>query len=89
MHDKAPKYLDLIESYVMGYSGLRSSTEELLQERNSKNQWGDRSLWVTAPLLWNNLPRHVKSSNSIISFKKNLKNIYLYKGVEASDCKQE
>ena len=38
MHDKAPKYLtDLIKSYVPGYSGLRSSTQGLLQERNSKN----------------------------------------------------
>ena len=74
MHDKAPKYLtDLFESYVPGYSGLRSSTQELLQERNSKNQWGDRGFWVAAPILWNNLPHHVKSSNSIISFKKNLK----------------
>ena len=74
IHDKAPKYLtDLIELYIPGYSGLRSSTQELLQERISKNQWGDRSFWVAAPILWNNLPCHVKSSNSIISFKKNLK----------------
>ena len=74
MHDKVPKYLtDLIESYVPGYSGLRSSTQGLLQERNSKNQRGDISFWVAAPILWNNLPSHEKSSNSIISFKKNLK----------------
>ena len=37
MHDIAPKYLtDLVESYVPGYSGLHSSTRELLQEK--KNQ---------------------------------------------------
>ena len=74
MLDKAPKYLtDLIDSYVPGYSGLHSSTQGLLQEINSKNQWVDRNFWVAVPVLWNNLPRHVKSSNSIISFKKNLK----------------
>ena len=39
------------QSYVPGYSGLRFSTQELLQDRNSKNQWGDRSFWVAAPIL--------------------------------------
>ena len=57
---------------IVGYAP-QQTTQELLQERNSKNQWGDRSFWVAAPILWHNLPRHVKSSNSIISLKKNLK----------------
>ena len=72
-HDRAPKYhTDLIKLYIQGYNRLRSFMQELLQERNSKNQWGDRSLWVAAPILWNNLSCHVKCSNSIITFKKNL-----------------
>ena len=34
-HDNASKYLaELILSYIPGYSGLSSSTQELLQERN-------------------------------------------------------
>ena len=46
MHDKAPKYLsDLTKSYAPGYSGLRSSTQELLKERNLKTQWGDRKVF--------------------------------------------
>ena len=68
MQNKVPKYLtDLIEQYIPGYGGLRSSTQELLQGRNSKNQWGDKSFFgVVAPILWNSLPCHVKSSNTII-----------------------
>ena len=78
MHDKAPSYLaELVQPYVPGHRGLRSSRQGLLQEKFSKHQWGQRSFQVAAPKLWNNLPGSVKLSNSLHTFKKNLKT-YLY-----------
>ena len=78
MHDKAPSYLtELVQTYVPGHRGLRSSKQGLLQEKYSKHQWGQRSFQVAAPKLWNNLPESVKLSNSLLTFKKNLKT-YLY-----------
>ena len=41
MHNKAPKYLtDLIESYVLGCNGLRSSTQELFTGKKFKKSMG-------------------------------------------------
>ena len=78
LHDAAPSYLtELVQSYVPGHRGLRSSKRGLLQETLAKHQWGQRSFQVAAPKLWNSLPAYVKLSNSVHIFKKNLKR-YLY-----------
>ena len=63
------------------YNGLRSSTQGLLQERNSKNQWDDRSFWVAAPILCNNLPRHVKKFELYHKFKEKPKNTFILGGI--------
>ena len=71
----SPKYLtDLIQPYTPARDGLRSSSEQgLLQEKRFKNGWGDRSFQVAAPKIWNSLPEATRLSDSLDSFKTNLK----------------
>ena len=74
LHEMAPSYLtELVQPYVPGHRGLRSSKQGLLQEKAAKHQWGQRSFQVAAPKLWNSLPEFVKLSGTVNIFKKNLK----------------
>ena len=69
----APMYIsDLLKLYVPTRV-LRSSDKLFLCVPKSNNSWGDRSFAVAAPRLWNQLPFHIRSSQTVASFKKNLK----------------
>ena len=69
----APNYIsDLLKSYIPTRA-LRSSDKLLLCEQKTNHSWGDRSFGIAAPRLWNQLPLHVRSSNSLATFKTNLK----------------
>ena len=74
-----PDYLcDLLKRHCPQRS-LRSSQKDLLVCPMSRcRTMGDRAFQCAAPKLWNGLPLHVKQSNSLKTFKKNLKT-FLFK----------
>ena len=73
INGSAPSYLsDLLEPYS-SIRHLRSNNEQLLKEHLCKTNYGSSSFKNAAPVLWNKLPLHLKSSDSISTFKKKLK----------------
>ena len=71
---ECPAYLaDLINVQQTRRTGLRSGDSNKLFERRCRRQWGDRSFVAAAPRLWNALPLALKESQSLQTFKKNLK----------------
>ena len=79
LNNQAPLYItELLEEYAPTRS-LRSGSKHLLKcERSRLKTYGDRSFAVAAPSLWNTLPLHIKVSESVDTFKHNLKT-YLFK----------
>ena len=78
LHGLAPAYIsDLIEQHVPGRQGLRSACTPKLSERRSRRSWGDRSLLVAAPRLWNGLPHDIRNSPTLNSFKSKLKTHFI------------
>ena len=57
--------------------GYAPQHKNFYRKESQKNQWGDRSFWVATPILWNNLPRDVKSSNSYHKFQEKLENTFI------------
>ena len=49
----------------------------LLIAHVGKNRIGDKSFYVSAPSLWNSLPRNIREACTLSSFKKVLKS-HLY-----------
>lgn len=73
LHNLAPIYLsNLIEWYTPGRS-LRSSNSSLLSCHRSNTSYGSRSFCNYAPVMWNALPLDLRSSQSLIQFRKSLK----------------
>ena len=78
LHGLAPAYIsNLIELHVPGRHGLRSACTPKLSERRSRRSWGDRSLMVAAPRLWNNLPHDIQHSSTLNTFKSKLKTHFM------------
>ena len=73
-----PGYIsDLLETYKPTRS-LRSSSRNLLVIPRSKlKSYGDRAFSVSAPKLWNDIPKTIKCSVDLNAFKRNLKT-YLF-----------
>ena len=58
---------------------LRSSNSLLLSNQKfNLDTYGKRRFSVSAPVLWNNLPLHLRRCNSIKTFKKAVKNYLLW-----------
>ena len=76
----APPYLcDLIEEQHPGRYPLRSNDKNLLKiPRTKTKSFGDQAFAVSAPTIWNNLPKSVRDSDNLKAFKTNLKT-FLYK----------
>ena len=75
LNNLAPLYLSsMIEMYAPTRS-LRSSDEKSILKTTKFNycHYGCRSFSFQAPKLWNALPKHIRDSQSIEIFKKNLK----------------
>ena len=71
----APSYIsDLLQPYIPSRT-LRSSSQSLLQlpSRISTKSYGQRSFSHAAPSLWNNLPLHIRTADSVNTFKSLLK----------------
>ena len=78
----APSYLSsLITRKPESRYHLRNSRDKTLLSYpsfKSKATLGDRAFMFAAPKLWNNLPRNIRESSSINSFKSKLKT-FLFK----------
>ena len=72
----APAYIKELVTPYSPVRSLRSSDKLLLLDRSlrsSKVSLGDGAFERLAPKLWNGLPLSIRSSNSLASFKSNLK----------------
>ena len=69
----SPSYLSGILHPYTPARQLRSQNKRLLLTKKIKRSWGNRSFASAAPVLWNNLPEHIKCSPSLLSFKCALK----------------
>ena len=74
LNGQAPTYLSDLLSYYRPARPLHSSAQNLLRDpRYNLKNYGGRSFAVATPPLWNALPMVVKSSNSVDTFKRQLK----------------
>ena len=82
LHGQGPGYLQDFLHYKHSNSSrsLRSPMDQSLLEipRTKCKTFATRSFSVAAPTLWNNLPKDLRESNTLLSFKRNLKT-HLYK----------
>ena len=82
LHDEAPEYLkDLIVILNPTRPGLRSGSTTaawLLIPKTKYKTFAHRLFSVAAPTLWNSLPGNLRLSDTLDSFKKNLKT-FLFK----------
>ena len=83
LHGLAPEYIcDLLQPYTPPRK-LRSSANHDLIIPTTNLKYGSRMFSVAAPRCWNMLPRELKSTQSLTSFKHSLKT-HLFQ--EAYDC---
>ena len=78
LNNFTPDYLtELLTSLSEIHSlNLRSSENGLLHIPLSRTTVFDNSFTCSAPKLWNDLPRTVRASGSLVTFKKNLKHCF-------------
>ena len=75
----APSYLTTLITCYHPTRKLRSSSRSTLQVPCVKTStYGDRAFSSAAPKLWNSLPDHIKSKQTLSSFKSSLKT-FLFK----------
>ena len=75
---KQPHYLYDIIKLKENTRRLRSSNSLLLSNQKFNiDTYGKRRFSVLAPVLWNNLPLHLRRCNFIKTFKKTVKNYLL------------
>ena len=76
LHGDGPMYLkNLIQRYTPGRQGLCSfsDTDLLVIPKTKRIKFASRSFSVAAPTLWNSLPKGIRQTNTLLSFKKRLK----------------
>ena len=79
--ETSPGYLQEFLRLRSSARGLRSSADPwLLAIPMTKTQYGDRSLGVMAPRLWNSLPAEMRCHTDTNTFKKTLKT-YLFRNI--------
>ena len=72
-----PAYMfDMIAPYIPPRS-LRSSNKNLLIAPDIRSEMGRKSFSFAAPTIWNSLPQHIRSSDSLSVFRGLLKT-FLY-----------
>ena len=72
----SPQYLSSLIHYYQPARFLRSSDQHLLLPTPSSTNFGSRSFRCSAPAIWNLIPLEIRSSQSIETFKRNLKTHY-------------
>ena len=74
----SPQYLkDLLQQHVPARLLRSSNDPSCLVVPRTRTAIGDRAFAACAPRLWNNLPSHLRSANSLYTFKNILKPIFL------------
>ena len=75
LHQQGPKYLQDMLQHKTFKRNLRSSQDNslLLFPRTKCKTFASRSFSVSALTLWNNLPRSIRESDTLLSFKHDLK----------------
>ena len=74
LSDAAPQYLMDLITEQQSRRSLRSSDQRLLQcPRIQNNNFGYRAFSNVSAALWNNLPTHVRKSETLTHFKSSLK----------------
>ena len=74
LHGLAPHYLSELLHRHAPARALRSAQQNMLVvPRSRKKTRGDRAFSVAAPRLWNSLPAHIRTVESIELFKSQLK----------------
>ena len=77
-HGLAPNYISEPLQPCQPSRALRSATDShLLLEPMTRSSWGDRAFSKAAPVLWNALPRSIRTAESLNCFKSSLKT-YLF-----------
>ena len=82
LHGRGPSYLSSLLKEYCPQRALRSSSLSLLIEPKTRQRYGDRAFSVAGPKLWNALPEHIRTSNSVNIFKTALKTFYFKKAFE-------
>ena len=74
----SPSYISNLLSFCSSYYSLRSCSNKLLQVPRSKlKSYGDRRFSIAGPKLWNSIPASLRNTDSLNSFKKTLKDIFI------------
>ena len=77
LHDMAPSYIsDMIEISQNNRYSLRSNKGTVLKVPRIKTKIGERSFRSTAPMLWNQLPQHLRNISNYEKFKVDLKTYF-------------
>ena len=70
----APQYLCKLLHFYAKDRDLRSADDKtLLEMPQSRTKFGERAFCYYAPKIWNSLPKDMRSSKSIDTFKKKVK----------------
>ena len=78
LNDLAPSYLRRLLRYkTPARDNMRSTDKHLLEENKTITVAGDRAFANAAPVLWNQLPQHLRETETLGAFKKGLKT-YLF-----------
>jgi hypothetical protein len=73
LNNNQPTYLrDLVKLHLPSRA-LRSAGRQLLIVPDIRSANGRRSFFFSAPTVWNSLPENVRSSGSLLTFRKGLK----------------
>ena len=80
LHGQGPDYLQDLLHYKHNTRSLRSTMDHslLVIPCTKCKTFADRSFSVAAPSLWNGLPKDIRESKTLLSFKRDLKT-HLYK----------
>ena len=79
LNDLSPKYLsDLINIYVPKCNLRSASNQQLVQPAYNLRTYGSRAFSYASPFLLNSIPREIRFSSSVSSFKRQIKT-YLFK----------
>ncbi|XP_075934503.1 uncharacterized protein LOC142934035 isoform X2 [Anarhichas minor] len=80
LHNQAPSYLTNLLHHHTPSRRLCSSDANLLSLplRTKHRTWSDRAFSISAPSLWNSLPKHIRDCTDLSTFKSQIK-IHLFK----------
>ena len=73
LHFSKPSYLADLISYYRPSRSLRSANAQLLSVPDIRTSVGRRSFSYAAPVIWNDLPHHIRSCSTLSTFCSRLK----------------